>query len=278
MGKSKKEVLEALTDDPVFTEDESSAAPIQAPAEEAQPAEGNGMEKPSVSPTEKDPAKPAADPKAPEAKEEPLPFHKNARWLRMQRENEELNKAMREQSELLKQLVASQKPAEVPKVPDKYKGVFGDDVPSYQQLVELAREEARLAAKADREEYEKSQKEAEAKRTQAETDFMEWANGKFAELSDEAGVDLTQPGNALREKILDIIEQNELYTPDGKPNLKAGLMLHKLQESQSAAEGKGKRQAIAGATSAPKSGQQGADKGPMTPKKLRGLSIENFFN
>lgn len=253
-----------LTDEPAFTSDPEEIE--EEPAEEAQPEDGNAEEPASESPPEQ------------EEVDKPLPFHKHPKWIRANRENQELRSMLEETKGLLEQMAQQKKANEPVTVPEEYQNVFGDDVDAFQKMVLLARKEAQEAALKTIETRELSQREAQQKEQQEQAKFLEWANQEFEELSSDAGVDLTKSDNPIRNKMLDLVEENNLYTADGNPNLRAALKLHKLLHSEDQDVVKKGRQSIAGNSSAPKTNASGVSKGPKTPSMLKKMSLDQFFN
>jgi hypothetical protein len=264
MGK-REEVFANLSDEPVDFADIAR----EGAAAVTQPEEGAAPEAPQDPSPETEPEPP--EPK-PEEKEENLPFHKHPKWIRERRENEELRKKLEEiESRLSSQQAPAQPSPE--EVPEEYRHVFGDDFGAYKAFQEFSRRQAEAILT----EREKAALDERERKERENREFVEWADAQFAELSDDAGTDLTRVGNAVREKLLDIVEEIGLYDQSGRPNFRAALELHRLREAGTASAEKGARQALAAATSSPRTARGTDAGGPMTPSRLRGKSIESYF-
>lgn len=267
MGKKREEVFAQLSDEPVDFSDIAR----EGAKEMARPEEDAAAEQAPVPQLETEPKPEVTPPKEPEPKEESLPFHRHPKWIRTTRENEELRKKLEEIEARLGQQPASQPKQEA--VPEEYRHVFGEDYEAYKAFADFSRKQAESIL-SERERRAAEEKERTKKEEQ---EFMRWADERFAELSTEAGTDLTVAGNPLREKLLDAVEENDLYDRQGRPNLRAALAYVRMSDATSQSAEKAARQALAATASAPRTAGAAQKGGPMTPSRLRSRSIDDYF-
>lgn len=212
---------EAVKEEP--KSEEKPEEPKAEPKEEPKEAEEQPKAEPEAKPEEK-----PEEPKEPEQKKE-IPFNaKHPRFKRVWKELEESRKeladlkAWREEKE--RQSTQQTQPT-TQKIPQAFIDLFGDNEEAwqkFQQLRELDKIEAREEVKRLYEEQEKA-KQAQA---QAQQKAIDWAEERFADLSDETGVDLTDTKNTVRNQILDICSQYDLFTQEGLPNIDKAFALH----------------------------------------------------
>ena len=228
---------------------------------------------------------PEEAPKEPEASKEVVPeeskerpFHKNPRFMRLQQEAEELRK-YREESEqrfaaLQAQIASVQAAPQAPtneKVPDNLKHIFGDDVEAYKALTGSLVESYRGVTREELQNFVK-QEEARAQQEQRATQkIIKEAEASLEGLSEETGIDFTNPNSDERNKLLDICEQY------GINDFQKAYALY--SQLYPAGEANVERKRIAANTSSKAlsaSASQSSDK-PLTKASLRKVRFDSFF-
>lgn len=166
--------------------------------------------------------------------EETIPFHKHPRWQKKQQEIEELRKEI----EALKAKPSLEEPTTVKSVPVHLQKVFGNDVEAYEEYLKDTDNRALEKARQIVEESQQAQlqKQQEAERMQAEKErlekeFIEWANDDLAKLGKEIGEDLGDEKNNVRNKILKIVQEDQIRDANGYPNFRAALKILKATQT-----------------------------------------------
>ena len=181
-------------------------------------------------------------------------------------------------SQNLASLVESKQNGSRPEsVPSSVQSIFGDDADAYAAfLTESRRIGAEAALEALNKERQKElQTVSEAKRKEQE--ILQKANEQFEELSEEAGVDLTNVNSKLRQRIIDVLEENDLFSESGMPNIRAAYKFVKALDGTKATEAKTERQKIAATTSAAGSTSTGKLSDAYTTKELKTKRLEDFL-
>lgn len=160
---------------------------------------------------------------------ENVPFNRHPRWKRMEKD---LAQA-REDARLARE--AAQSKPEVKQenveqeVPQEFSELFGKN-PEAWKLYDrmLQARDAKVLAQAEEKfkNFISEQQNEQQKAADAQQKVVDFAENEFIDLSDDAGVDLTDRNNTVRNQILDIIDENELYDAEGKPNIRAAFKLH----------------------------------------------------
>lgn len=241
------------------SEEDKAPAPESQPESEKKEEPAPSQEEPKV---EEKVETPEPKPEEPALNKE-VPFHKHPRWIRQQRELAEL-KAQLEADKAAKPTQVSQStPVSVPR---EFEKLFGDDAEAYKQWQTMLES---VSERKAREIVEKMAEEAEQEETQAaefQKKAITWAEDQFVDLSDELGLDLSVKTNTIRNQILDIIAEYELYDANGLPKIKeANKLRTALYPATSNVEEKKKVLA----KTAAKSNAPAAKDEVWTPKKLR---------
>lgn len=245
--------------------------------EEAQPVEGEGKEAPVDSPPQEAPKE--EEPEEEEVKMESLPFHKHPRWLKTVRENEELKQKLDAINQNIASLVESksQESGRAVSVPQNYQSVFGDDAEAYAAFLNESIRSAEAAAlKAVQTERQK-ETQAATESQRKEQEILQKANEQFEEISEEAGVDLTNPNSKLRQRIIDVLEENDLFSESGMPNIKAAYKFVKALDANKSTEQKTERQKIAATTSSAGSTTASKSSDAYTTRELKTKRLEDFL-
>lgn len=202
-----------------------------------------------------------------------VPFHKHPRWIRQQREIEDLRKQL-ETRQVVEPVVEKQEEKQVPK---EFERLFGDDYEAYEAWKTLMDRQASEKAREVLELKERERVERESQEKAREAKAIEMTENAFLELSEETGLDLTNAKNTERNQILDLCLKYELWDKDGLPNVrKANELRAQLypEKSNEIVEEKKRivKQTGSQTNAAPK------EHNVWTPSSLRKKSISQFFN
>ncbi len=245
--------------------DDDQSTESQSESESETPAPSQEESKDDVQETEKTPEDSAS------TKE--VPFHKHPRWIRQQREIEDLRKQL-ESQKVVEPVVEKQEDKQVPR---EFERLFGDDYEAYEAWKTLMDRQASEKAREVLESRDRERSQRENQEKERETKAIEMTENAFLELSEETGLDLTDAKNSERNQILDICLKYELWDKDGLPNVrKANELRAQLypEKPNELVEEKKRivKQTGSQTNAAPK------EHNVWTPSSLRKKSISQFFN
>lgn len=234
-------------DDLITSEPEKETETPEAPSANEETTE---EETPSTEGEEQD------EPPANTQVAEPLPWHKDPRWIEWQDDKKNLTSKVEELESRLNHPIESTE-----EIPNWFTKVYGDDPEIYAQYKEHHKQElAEIKQSAINElkaEEEKSKQELDRYRQEVEDGI--------AELKAEGH---SFDENALKKIVLD----EQLFDSNGKFNFRAGLKLMQTPVSNPAQEAK---KQLAGKT-APTTGSTIPKKEFMTSDDLRGKTWRSF--
>lgn len=251
---SRKELADFLIEE---TEETTTDSQPETVVKEGAPSQEATEEKPAEKPAETE-----------DSALDNVPFHKHPRWKRMQQELKEAREALAKRAEPEAKPVVQESAPQTDEEIELIR-LFGDN----QDVLKLFRQrdekmKAKFLDAARKEmqsilENERSQQErVEQQRQQILTNL----ENTLADMSDEAGVDLTNPRSTIRNQLLNIVEEYNLMDAEGIPNLSAAWRLHqKLYPRSSDVDEKRKIVAKTGT----KTNSNVQEDLVFTPKRLR---------
>lgn len=215
----------------------------------------------------------AVEPAAENPEPKTLPFHEHPKWKRMNSENQELKGQLDNVLAELQELRSVKQHAqETGTVPPELQSVFGDNVEAMKAMTQYAEKIAEQKYLEKQQEIEKQQMSKEQQVQQ----FRDWADERFAELSEKAGEDLTSAESTLRNQILDLCETYGIVDVNQMPDFEKAYELH--QKLSASSNDKSAVREIAAKTNAKSVTVAPAADEVMTASKLRKQSLADFLN
>lgn len=244
---------------------ESSTEDVETTPSESQTEE--------VEPEETKAEEPTKEPEAKvEPEDKPVPYHKDPRWKRMRQEAEEAKAEAKRALEEIEKIRTGAQPQAQESVPERFKGIFGEDTKAYKEWLDFQKEVAKQTVLEEM----RAAEQAKAQEKNAQAQALQKIEKELEELGDEIGVDLVNRESTMRNQLLDLCEQYELIDTNGMPLLKSALQLHKKFYPSNEKQVVEAKKAIV--TKTTPTSTSPAKKAPVyTHESLKKLDINNFI-
>jgi len=245
---------------------ESSTEDVETTPAESQPEE--------VEPEETKAEEPEKEPevKVEPQDEKPIPYHKDPRWKRMRQEAEEAKAEAKRALEEIEKIRTGNQPQAEESVPERFKNIFGEDVKAYKEWMDFQKE---IAKQTVLEEMRTAQ-QAKEQEKQAQDQALQRIEKDLEEIGDEIGVDLVNKESTMRNQLLDICIEYELFDKNDMPNIRKALQLHgKLYPSDTGKVVEEKKSVV---TKTTPTNTSPSKKAPVyTHESLKKLDINHFI-
>ena len=178
-----------------------------------------------------------------------VPFHKHPRWIRLQRELKEAREALAKKSEVsAPQTVQQVAQSDEEYAPAEFVKLFGDNPEAwklFKRMKDSDRQQYLQLAEQRFESLMARQQEEQQRQEESRKQILSNLENELADMSDDAGVDLTNPRSTVRNQILNIVDEYGLFDGNGVPNLRAAYKLHQKIYAKPSQDVEEKRKIVA---------------------------------